>query len=265
MPDLALKAVLTHDGKRAIAGDWTGQIFVWSTADGKRLGTLTANPVPLADQVAAATKAAAERLKTRDALLNAAKASDGALQKVNTDLANARKLVADTAAAAKAAEAKLAQVRTAVTNAQAALKGAQQEAKAKQVLAKELTDAAAKVRAEADKAKDNAPLQAAALRALALSGQASAEWVLAQKTSDDLAAAVRAVEPTLAPAQTAFNTAQAATVNPPKAIPGLEAALKAAQAKAGADRAAFTPGEAALKEAQEKLARLQKLVPPAKK
>ncbi len=264
-PDLALKAVLTHDGKRAIAGDWTGQIVVWNTADGKRLGTLSANPASMADQLAQATRDAAERLKARDALLNTSKASDAALAKVTADLTNARNLVATTAAAAKAAEAKLNQVRTVVTNAQTALKGAQQDTQAMQILATELTDAASKVRAAADRAKDNAALQAAALRALALSGQASAEWVLSQKTSDDLAAAVRAVEPTLAPAQQAYNLALAASQNAPKPIPALEVALKAAQAKAAADKAPLAAAEAALKEAQEREARLKKVVTVARK
>src|SRR5262249_33474722 len=43
-PDVALRAVFSHDGGRVIAADWTGQIGVWNTADGKRAGTLTANP-----------------------------------------------------------------------------------------------------------------------------------------------------------------------------------------------------------------------------
>src|SRR5262249_46836213 len=141
----------------------------------------------------------------------------------------------------------------------------QQEAKAKEVLATELTNAAAKVRAEADKAKDNAALQAAALRALALSGQAGAELLLAQKTHEDLTKALRAVEPTRAPAQEAFTAAQAQAQAAPKAVPPLEAALKAAQTKAAMDKAALAAAEAQLKFAQDQLSRLQRLAAVAKK
>lgn len=265
MSDLALRAVLTHDGKRAIAGDWTGQVLVWATADGKRVGALSANPPPLSEQLAEARKVAETKQKARDALLAASKASEAAFQKVNADLNAARKRVADTAAAFKAAEAKLNQVRAVVTNAQTALRGAQQEARAKEVLAKEFTDAAARVRAEADKAKDNPALQAAALRALALSGQAGAEMLLAQKTSEDLTKALRAVEPTLPPAQQALNAAQAQAQAAPKAVPPLEAAFKATQTKAAADRAALVSAEAEFKQAQEALARLQRQSGVAKK
>ena len=31
--DLALRAVFSHDGARVIAGDWTGEIRVWTSAD----------------------------------------------------------------------------------------------------------------------------------------------------------------------------------------------------------------------------------------
>jgi hypothetical protein len=265
-PDLALKAVLTHDGKRAIAGDWTGQIIVYSTTDGVRLGTLTANPAPLADQIAQASRDVAEKLKLRDALLATSRASEAALAKATADFNMGRKAVEDTAAAAKAAEAKLNQARATLANAQAALKNAQQEAQAKQVLAAELADAAARVRAAADRVKDNPALAAAAARALALSGQASAELVLAQKAADDLAAALRAVEPAVAPAQQAYNAALAAAQNAPKALPALEAALKAAQAKAAADKAPLAAAEAALKQAQDREAQLKKSAPaPAAK
>jgi hypothetical protein len=265
MPDLALKAVLTHDSKRAIAGDWTGQVVVWNTADGKRVGTLSANPPSMAEQLAEAKKSVDAKLKARNALLTVSKASDANFQKINADLNAAQKRVEDTAATVKAAEAKFNQVKAVVANAQTALRGARQEAKAKEVLAKELTSAAAKVRAEADKAKDNAALQAAALRALALSGQAGAEMLLAQKTHEDLTKALRAVEPTLAPAQLAFTVAQTQAQAVPKAVPPLEAAFKAAQTKAAMDKAALAAAEAQLKFAQDQLSRLQRLAAVAKK
>jgi hypothetical protein len=116
------------------------------------------------------------------------------------------------------------------------------------------------VKAEADKAKDNAALQAASLRALALSGQAAAELVLAQKSVTDLTAALRAIEPGVAPAQAAFNAAKVAADAAPKAVPPLQAALQAAQKKAATDAAALAAAEAQLNEAKARLARL---TPPA--
>jgi hypothetical protein len=43
-----------------IAGDWTGEIRVWSAADAKRIGHLSTNPRRSAERMAAESKALAE-------------------------------------------------------------------------------------------------------------------------------------------------------------------------------------------------------------
>ncbi len=58
--DLPLRAAFSHDGGRIFAADFDGRVAVWNTADGKRIGELNANPLPLADQIAAAKKRLAE-------------------------------------------------------------------------------------------------------------------------------------------------------------------------------------------------------------
>ncbi|MGL4552963.1 MAG: c-type cytochrome domain-containing protein [Gemmataceae bacterium] len=256
MPDLALRSVLTHDSRHVVAADWSGAVTVWQTADGKRVGALSANPPTVAELLAGVKKTVEDRQKARDAVAAVAKASADAVAKANADVAAAQKLVADTAAAAKATEQRLAQGRANLTNAQAALDATVKEARAKEVLAKELTEAAIRVKAEADRAKDNAALQTAGLRALSLAGQASAELVFAQKAMADMQGAVRAVEPTLAPLQAAHAAAVAATQNAPKAVPGLVAAQQNAMKKAAADAAALGAADAALNEAKASLARL---------
>jgi hypothetical protein len=265
LPDVALRTVFSHDGGRVIAADWAGHVAVWNTADGKRLGSLTANPPRPAEQLVLAQKRLVEKQKAFDAVSVSAKASEAAFAKVNTDLAAARKAVVDTAAAFKVAETKLTQAKTAVTTAQAALKTAQQEEKAKDTVARAMAEAAAKVKAEADKQKDNPRLQDAVTRTLALSGQSAAEMMLAQKNSTDMAAALKAVEPALPTAQQAFNVAQAAMQNAPKPVPGLEAAFKATQAKAAADKAALEQATRELSQARASVARWQAVTSVAKK
>jgi mono/diheme cytochrome c family protein len=48
LADLPLKVAFTHDGSRVLAGDWTGQVLVWSVAGGKAKGRepvrLSTNP-----------------------------------------------------------------------------------------------------------------------------------------------------------------------------------------------------------------------------
>jgi WD40 repeat protein len=45
-PDVASRAAFAHDGARVIGGDWTGQVRLWTTADGKLVGNLLGNPAP---------------------------------------------------------------------------------------------------------------------------------------------------------------------------------------------------------------------------
>jgi WD40 repeat protein len=45
--DVVMKVAATDDGKRIIAGDWSGEVRVYSTADGKIISRLAANPPPL--------------------------------------------------------------------------------------------------------------------------------------------------------------------------------------------------------------------------
>src|SRR5262249_35863411 len=101
--DVALRVTFSHDAVRVIAGDWTGQIRVWNTADGNLVGTLASNPLPVKGSLTAAEKelAALEAAhKSRTAALAAAQA---AVQKSAADVAKARQTAADTAAAAKKA------------------------------------------------------------------------------------------------------------------------------------------------------------------
>src|SRR5439155_7243133 len=54
--DLPLRAVFSQDNERVIASDFSGNIGVWTIKDGKASGKLDPDPLPLADQIAAAQK-----------------------------------------------------------------------------------------------------------------------------------------------------------------------------------------------------------------
>lgn len=49
-PDIGLHAAFDGDGKRIVAGDWSGAIRVFNATNGKPVGNLTADPAPLADR-----------------------------------------------------------------------------------------------------------------------------------------------------------------------------------------------------------------------
>jgi hypothetical protein len=85
--DLPLHAVFTTGDKYIVAGDWTGDIRVYRVADdkheAKRIGSLSDNPPPLSDQIAAAQKrldAARQADAKAQVELHAAQEADTALQ-----------------------------------------------------------------------------------------------------------------------------------------------------------------------------------------
>ena len=100
--DVAMRCVFTHDGGRVVAGDWTGEIRVWNTADGTLAGKLAANPPTL--QMVAAAAADAARKTAEEAAAAKAQA-----EKLAAQLAPLEKQLAEKTAAAKsAAEAAIA-------------------------------------------------------------------------------------------------------------------------------------------------------------
>ena len=125
---IPLEAVFTHDSKRVIVGEWNGSVTVWDAANGKPLGELSANPPTLAKRLDAARRlakstetdrqkatetheqakakvtSAGAKLKKHHAV---AKASSGAKQRAEKQLAMAE------AALAKA-QTKLANAKTKV-------------------------------------------------------------------------------------------------------------------------------------------------------
>ncbi len=54
--DLPTRISFSHDGERAIASDWVGNVGIWNTADGKRVGELLANPPTIGRRIELATK-----------------------------------------------------------------------------------------------------------------------------------------------------------------------------------------------------------------
>ncbi|HEY7331186.1 MAG TPA: c-type cytochrome domain-containing protein [Gemmataceae bacterium] len=248
--DLALRTTFSHDCGRVIAGDWNGQILVWNTADGKRIGTLSANPPTIAQQLELAVKELDACQKGHDQLTAIATAAQKAAQQATTDLAESQKAVGATAADAKAAKDALSRATEIANRAKTTVEAGQAEGRAKELLAQALGEAANKVKATADKTPQDKALAAAASKTRLLADQAASELTAARKTLADALAANQKATADLAAAQQKATAAANASSAALKAAETRQVALKTATRKAAADQTALDKAATALAQAK---------------
>src|SRR5262249_51654304 len=90
-PDLALRVAFTHDNLKMVAGDWTGLVRVFTTADGKTAGATTNNPPPLAVQFETAMQDLLAKQTAHDQAKANSDAAAAASQQANANLSAAQK------------------------------------------------------------------------------------------------------------------------------------------------------------------------------
>jgi WD40 repeat protein len=115
-PDLALRAVFTHDDVMIVAGDWSGEVRLFDARDAKRLGNLSANPALLAVRLKQASEALAAAQSVADVASKAlavlqenVNACAHAIEKSQQALAAAKQTATTTATALAGAERTLAE------------------------------------------------------------------------------------------------------------------------------------------------------------
>jgi hypothetical protein len=264
VPDVALRVAVTHDGGRLLAGDWSGQVRVWGTADGKAVGNLIVNPLSVAERLEAALKDLAARETAHKHLAAAAAASQATAQKLSAELAAAQMNAPESAFTARAVAEAAVRAREPAEKANAALAAAQTVYAGREVVARAYTEAAAKIKDAADKAKENKELAAAVVRSRELATQAGAELTAAQKAVAELANAARGPNETLAVGQRAAATTATAATAAAKLLETLTPAAKAAADKAAADKAAADQAAAALAAVRGQVERLKTSLPPVR-
>ncbi len=257
MPDVAVRSCFTHDGARVIAGDWTGTVPVWQSADGKAVGNLLANPPTVAERLELATKDLIAKQTVFDQAAATLKASDAAVAKATADLALAQKMVTDSATLLKASQDAVVAAKAMADAEAGKVTAAQNLVTAKDVLTKAFAAAAAQVKAQADAAKTNPALADAAVKAKTTADTTAAELAVAQKALVDTQVQAKNAADALTKAQQTVTVAQAAVIAAPKNVETATAALKAAQAKAAADKTAADAAAAALTDAKNRVDRLK--------
>ncbi len=182
--DVALRVSFSHDGKHIYAGDWTGDVRYWNSADGKLLGKLSTLPPAVAQALTDLQnqlKAASDGTPAKQQAYAAAEAN---AKKANDDLAATQKMIADLLAKAKADEGKQGMIKQAADQAKVALT-------AMQTSQTTLKAAETKLAGEAKVSKDNwekAGAEAKILLDQLVIKQKAAQDALASSTSAQQAA-----------------------------------------------------------------------------
>ena len=255
--DIALQATICDETNQIIAGDWTGTIKVWTAADGKDIGQLTANPLTLEDQVAKAKQTLAAKQAEHKKLADAAAADQAAAAKVQTDLAAAQKAVTDLDAKMKALPGQIAQSKAAAEALAKEVQAATATAATLDGVVGPLTEALTKAQQALEKAKDDKALAEAVTKLKAQADEKQAALAAAKKTQAEKTALLQqkqaestALEKQLADAKPALDAAQ-------KQVAALTPTLKPAQDKYAASKQAADALAAQVADATKDVARLE--------
>lgn len=268
--DLALRATLSHDGSRVVSGDWTGTVSVFTSADGKKVGELSANPPPLVERIALLTKAQADSQALADAAARAEKASRDALASATGELAASQKNQQVLPGQIRQAQDRVTKAQGEIRALQAQQAIHQVQSDSRQLVLADMRQALARYQEAARKTPPNP--------AAPLAAQLATTYIThVEKEAREHASSAAATGAKVAPLMKvlAENQAQMAQGSQvlggiPKRIEALQAAIKAINARLPAEAAANQQAQAALKQATESLARARSFqasaapVPPAK-
>jgi hypothetical protein len=236
--DIALQVAVHHDQSRVIAGDWTGEIRVWSAADSKELGRLSPNPPPLADRLAEARKElAAAQQALNDANREVAKAQ-AASDKLAASLRSAEQAVAEAKTAAAESQKTLAAAQAAIDKAKAGHAAAEKETVKRREAIKLISEAANKAHEASAALADNLRLAQIVANLNAELDRAAADLVAGIKSAADAQAASKPLEAPLVAAKQKFDQAAAAVAAAQKLADALTAQAKTAAEKLTAAKAA---------------------------
>lgn len=279
--DIGLKVTFADDDKRVVAGDWTGEIRVWDTAESKPAGKLSANPPTLEMNVqiqtaalAAADKAAKQAESEFAAAQSLVDARATALNQANKAVQDAEAAVQQLAKARAEQEAllpKKTEAATAATRAQTQAKSAWDGAKSalaaantqlaerqkaaagaadKMQAAKTAVEKAADSKVAAD-SEEGRQLAAAEKKAKSDLDEAQARVSDAEKQVAEKSAAATAAADAHAAAQRQVEKATAEQAATRKTLQDAAAQAPVAAKQVPAAQAQLKPAQAALADAEK--------------
>jgi len=236
LPEIALQVTFCDETNRAIAGDWNGEIRVWDAADGKRLGTFTANPLRLQQRLEAGNKQLTESKAAYEPLAKEAVASQAALKKVETDLANGQTLMTTSKQKVDTTTAKIATYQKTIAGLTTEYQGATKIVTALEPVVPLLKESLTKAQEAAAKASGDKEVAELVAKLLATSKARTTTLEDNRKLAATKNAALTKEKATLAAAEKELATAQANLKQAQETITKATAALKPARVKAAYDK-----------------------------
>lgn len=238
--DIALRAAFSDDGKRVIAGDWTGSIRVWDAATGKQVGSLRANPPTLVERLESAHKELAARKAAYEQVVKLAAASQAAADQASAALTAAQQELAARVAQHQAAQTALAKLQNDLKQATAGLPAAQGKLAAKETAARVYADACSRLETAAAQARDKKEFTVEVTKAQKLRDLSAHERAQAKHALETMQGALKSAQQGLPAAQQALTQTAAAVQAGQKVVSARTQDAQKAVAKANVDKTAVT-------------------------
>ncbi len=261
--DIALAVCVTHDGKRVVAGDFSGEVRLLDLESGQQVALLPPNPPTLAMRTATAVTQLEAAIAAVNKAANAKQEADKALAPVKAETVKRAAAMAEMEkklAEAKAAQAVAAKDATAKQQAVAAT-GEQVKQAAAAVLAATATMTAAE--AELSQARTVAAAATADAAATTATAAAEAKLAAAAEQTKQMAASAATAQAALKAAAEASKAAAAVLAASSASVVEADKAVQAAEAAVAEYAPQLTAAEQKVAAAAQELAKRQAAVAAA--
>lgn len=256
-PELSMQVAYCDETKRVIAGDFTGLVRVWESADGKRAGELSTNPPHLAALLSQANTQVVSVTAEQKKQAAAYAVAQAAYTKSVADL-NAKKVLVTTyTAQEKSEQAKLIATQKTVVDATAKHAAATTILNTLKPLIPALNEAVAKANLAVAQAKADQQLIAAVTQLKTVATARQTAFTAATTASTTEAARLKTAQALVVATQTAITTAKTNLANTQKAIVTVTATVAAQQKQVAAAKVVADKSNALLAAAQASVKKWQ--------
>jgi chromosome segregation ATPase len=251
--EMAMRAATTFDNSRIIAGDWAGDVRVWNAADGKQIGTLSADPPLISERLKVANAELEKHRVDHDRLAAAAAASIAQMSKTAADLDGAQLAMNSAGEAEKTVHSELAELQKSIEHLNSDAAGLKTELANEQSASELLADAIAKAQQAAEKLPGDDRVADTITHLKSAADSVASTLASTQKSLEEKTHSLGESQANVAGMQKRQQKLASEIAAARQRIEALTAAAKASAEQAAADAKALAPATRALESAQTEL------------